>query len=91
MCWKYVWHMDKCVVKWNTNLWMNKSHMNFTSYYKFVCQMCFQCIISICETYELWINKFCMISITKLWDAKFVIQIGDAIVYWGCNRSWNVK
>jgi hypothetical protein len=22
--------------------------------------------------YKLWMNKFCMIFITKLWDAKFV-------------------
>ncbi len=60
---------------------MNKCHTNFTFFNKFVCQMCFQCTISMCETYELGLNEFCMISITKLWDAKFVMQIGDAIVY----------
>jgi hypothetical protein len=48
--------------------WTNVT--NFTSSYKCVCQMCFQCMTSMCETYE-W--EFCIISITKLWDAKFMI------------------
>jgi hypothetical protein len=26
------------------NLWMNECHMNFASSYKFMCQMCFQCM-----------------------------------------------
>ncbi len=65
MCLKHVWHMNKCVENWNTNLWMNECHMNFTSSYKFVCQMCFQCMISMCEMY-----KFCMIFIVKVWDVK---------------------
>jgi hypothetical protein len=47
---------DKCVDEWNTNLWMNEYHMNFASFNKFVCQMCFQCMISMCEAYELWMN-----------------------------------
>ncbi len=34
--------------------------------------MCFQCMILVCETHELWMNKFCMVSITKSWFAKFV-------------------
>jgi hypothetical protein len=42
----------------------------------FVCQMYFKCIILVHETYELWMNKFYMISITKLWDVKFVMILG---------------
>jgi hypothetical protein len=34
MCYKHVWHINKCVDKWNTNLWMNECHMNVTSSYK---------------------------------------------------------
>ncbi len=30
--WKHVWHIDKCVDEWNTNLWMNECHMNFASF-----------------------------------------------------------
>jgi hypothetical protein len=43
-------------------------HMN-----KYVCKMCFQCIISVCEMYELWMNEFYMIFITKSWNVKFVM------------------
>jgi hypothetical protein len=57
--------MNKCVNERNMNLWMNECHMNFISPYKFVFQMCFQCIILVCKTYELWMNEFCMISITN--------------------------
>jgi hypothetical protein len=46
---------------------MNECHMNFTSY-KFMCQMCFQCMILMCETYKLWMIFFCTIFITKSWD-----------------------
>jgi hypothetical protein len=53
--------------------------------------MCFRCTISMCETYELWINEFCMIYITKLWNVKFVMQIGDAIVYYVFNVKWALK
>jgi hypothetical protein len=49
-------------------------HMNFTSSYKFVCQICFQCAILVYEMYELWMYKFWTISIIKLWDVKFVMQ-----------------
>jgi hypothetical protein len=63
MCWKHVWHTNKCVDKWNMNLWMNECHINFASCNKFVFQMCFQCTILVCETYKLWLNKICMISI----------------------------
>jgi len=57
--------MNKCVNERNMNLWMNECHMNFISPYKFVFQMCFQCIILVCKTYKLWMNEFCMISITS--------------------------
>ncbi len=57
MHWKHVWHMDKCVGKWSMNLWMNKYHTNFASFYKSMYKTCFQCMISMCETYELWMNK----------------------------------
>ncbi len=46
---------------------MNKSHTNFASSYKSMCQMCFQCTMLVHETYEL-----CTISIIKSWDVKFV-------------------
>jgi hypothetical protein len=36
--------------------------------------MCFQCTIPMWKMDELWMNEFCMISITKLWDVKFVIN-----------------
>jgi hypothetical protein len=36
--------------------------------------MCFQGMISMHDMYDLWMNKFCMIFITKSWDAKFVIN-----------------
>jgi hypothetical protein len=35
--------------------------------------MCFQCTILMCEMYNLWMNEFCMIFITKLWDVKFMM------------------
>jgi hypothetical protein len=35
--------------------------------------MCFQCKISMRETYDFWMNEFCMISMIKLWYAKFVM------------------
>jgi hypothetical protein len=66
--------IDKCVDEWSTNLWMNEYHTNFASSYKFVCQMCFQCTISVHEMYKLWMNKCCTIFITKSWDAKFVMR-----------------
>jgi hypothetical protein len=75
MHWKHVWHMYKCIDKWGMNLWMNKCHTNFTSSYKFMCQMSFQCMISMHETYELWMNKFCMISITNLWDLSLWCKV----------------
>jgi hypothetical protein len=37
--------------------------------------MCFQCTVLMHETYELWMNEFCMISIPKSWYAKCVILI----------------
>jgi hypothetical protein len=39
-----------------------------------LCFKCFQGILLMCEMYKYWMNKFCMISITKLWDAKFVME-----------------
>ncbi len=71
--WKHVWHTNKCVDKWGTNLWMKKCYTNFASSYKSVCQLCFQCTISVHEMYKLWMNKFCTISITKSWDVKFLM------------------
>jgi hypothetical protein len=55
--------------------WMNECHINFSSSYKFVCQMCFQCMILMCEMYKLWLNFFCTTSITKSWDTKFVMYV----------------
>jgi hypothetical protein len=42
-----------------------------------MCQMCFPGMILVHEIYELWMNKFCTISITKSWDVKFVYWIGS--------------
>jgi hypothetical protein len=67
--------MDKCVDEWSMNLWINECHINFASSYKYVCQMCFQCTILMCEKYELWINEFCMIFIIKSWNVKFVMLV----------------
>jgi hypothetical protein len=53
---------------------MNEYHTNFTSY-KFVFQKCFQSTILMGETYELWMNEFCMIFIIKSWDAKFFMYV----------------
>jgi hypothetical protein len=35
---------------------MNECHMNFISSNKYVCQLCFQCKILVCEMYELGMN-----------------------------------
>ncbi len=32
-------------------------------------------VFSMYEIYELWMNKFCTISITKSWNVKFVMFI----------------
>jgi hypothetical protein len=40
---------------------MNECYTNFTSY-KSLYQICFQCMISMRETYKSWMNKFCMNS-----------------------------
>jgi len=72
--WKHIWHMDKCVNKWNMKLLMNKYHTKFVVSYKSMCQMCFQSTILVCEMYKLWMNESRTISIIKLWDAKFVIM-----------------
>jgi hypothetical protein len=77
MSWKHVWHTDKCVDGWN----MNECHMNFASY-KFVCQICFQCMILVCETmnYE-WTNfvQFPLLSceMLNLWYMWWKIKIND--------------
>jgi hypothetical protein len=47
-----------------TNKWMNVTWI-FAFSYKFVCQMCSQCTILVHETYELWMNGFCTIFITR--------------------------
>jgi hypothetical protein len=67
---------------WNTNLWMNECHMDLASFFKIVFQMCFQCTILMWETYELWMNKFCTISIIKSWDVKFVMLVGPPFCLW---------
>jgi hypothetical protein len=66
MCWKHIWYMDKCVDGWSTNQWMNKCDTNFSSFNKFMCQICFQWMILVCEMYELWMYEFYTIFITKL-------------------------
>jgi hypothetical protein len=56
-------------------IWTYK-RMNVTqisSSYQCVCQMCFQHMTSMHEMDELWMNEFCMIFISKLWNVKFVL------------------
>jgi len=36
---------NNCVDEWSMHLWMNKCHTNFESFYKSMCQMCFQYMI----------------------------------------------
>jgi hypothetical protein len=86
MHWKHVWHTNKCVDKWSTNLWRNKFHTNFTSSNKFMCQMCFQCTISMRDTYKLWMSKCYMVSICKLWNVKFVMMF--AMTHWLLGSLW---
>jgi len=89
MHWKHIWHMDKSVDTWNTNLWMNKCHTNFSSSYKFMFWMCFHYTILMHEMYE-----FCAIFIIKSWDVKFVMHGSmthkeeDAYVHI-CILDWN--
>ncbi len=56
--WKHVWHIDKCVNKWNTNLWMNKCHTKFRIFFIKPCVKCvfnawYLCVK--CTNYE-WMN-----------------------------------
>jgi hypothetical protein len=37
--------------------------------------MCFQYTILMCEIYDLWSNKFCMSSIIKSWNIKFMMEV----------------
>jgi hypothetical protein len=91
MHWKHVYHIAKYVDRWNTNLWMNKCHTNFESFYKSVFEMCFQYTILICEMHKLWLNNFCTISITKLWDAKFMISKCDQKINSKCKHKTRAK
>jgi hypothetical protein len=65
---------------------MNECHTNFASLYKYVFQMCLQCTISVYKTHELWMNTFCMISIIKFWEAKFIMWIIKCNIWW--NYNW---
>jgi len=55
---------------------MNECHTNFASSNKSMFQICFECTILLCGMYELWMNEFCTIFITKVWDANFVMGQG---------------
>jgi len=66
-----------------------KCYMNLTSSYKFLCQMSFQCMISMCVTYKLWMNKFFMIFITKSWNVKFVMYEDHPILVEGVKAHYN--
>jgi hypothetical protein len=50
--------------------------------------MCFQWMILACETYKLWMNKFCMISIIKSWNAKFVMNKNNKVT---TNKDYILK
>jgi hypothetical protein len=49
---------------------------------------CFQCTISMCKTYKLWMNEFCMIFTTKSWDVVFVM-IG-ILNYIKLHKLWTI-
>jgi hypothetical protein len=75
---------NKCVDEWNMNLWMNKCHTSFASSNKSMWKICFQCMILVHKMYKLWMNEFCTIFITKLWDVKFVMPSYRMHVYNTC-------
>jgi len=50
--------------------------------------MCFQCMILVCETYKLWMNKFCTISIIKSWNVKFVMNRNNKVT---TNKNYTLK
>jgi hypothetical protein len=79
--------MDKCVGGWSMNLWMNKCHTNFASFNKSMWKICFQHMILMHKMYKLWMNEFCTIFITKLWDAKFMMHSYRMHVYNTCKIS----
>jgi hypothetical protein len=53
--------------------WTNATQISHLPINLCVLRMCFQCMILIHETYELWMDEFCMIFITKSWNAKFMM------------------
>jgi len=53
------------------NEWMNVTRISHLPIN--LCQMCFQHMILVHETYELQMDVFCTISITKLQNAKFMM------------------
>jgi hypothetical protein len=64
------------------NIWMNGCHMNFTSSYKFVCQMCFQCIILVCEkrmnygwTIFAWFPLLIREMLSLWWHAFIMVNL----------------
>ncbi len=67
--------MDKCVDGWNSNLWMNECHMDFTSSNKSISQMCFQYMLLMCEMCKLWLNEICTIFIIESCYAKFAMYV----------------
>jgi hypothetical protein len=77
----YILHMDKCVGKWSMNLWMNKYHTNFASFYKSMYQIDIMHWKHMCETYELWMNK-CHTNFASFY--KYVYQMHNINV-------WNVQ
>jgi hypothetical protein len=83
MCWNmFDTQINVFTNEMQTYEWMNECHMNFASSYEFVYQMHFQCTILMCKIYELWINEFCTISISKSWDVCNVrVHIKRYIAY----------
>ncbi len=56
MHWKHVWHIDKCVDKWSTNLWINViriSHLPLNLCVKYVFNAWYQCVK---HTNYKWMN-----------------------------------
>jgi hypothetical protein len=57
-----------------------------------MCQMCFQCTISVYEMYKLRMNEFCTIFITRSWNVKFmmntIVMLNKSI---GGGRTWERK
>jgi hypothetical protein len=71
MLWKHIWHMDKCVNEWSTNVWMNECHTNFSSSCIFSNEFSMHNISA--WNLQIMNEQFETIFITKSWDVLFLM------------------